>query len=271
MGTTLSINFPTTINAYDKTFGFGFVFGDCFVTKLAPSGNTLVFSTYLGGNGDDVALRVRVDGANNVYIAGWTRSTDFITPVTAGTAFDNSYNGTAGSNLGDAFFAELNPAGSALLYATLLGGPSSDGAAGMAIDSQGHVVITGLAHGGFPKKGTPFNTFMGGRRFIRGIHRSHSFGAELAALQRDPRRRQRRLRERARHRLHRCHLCGGVLGVGSLSDGRRLLRYDVQRRRRRRDRPQDELDGSQLGYSTFLGGGGADTGTGIVVDAAGAA
>jgi hypothetical protein len=271
VGTTLSINFPTTINAYDKTFGFGFVFGDCFVTKLAPSGNTLVFSTYLGGNGDDVALRVRVDGANNVYIAGWTRSTDFITPVTAGTAFDNSYNGTAGSNLGDAFFAELNPAGSALLYATLLGGPSSDGAAGMAIDSQGHVVITGLAHGGFPKKGTPFNTFMGGADlFVASIDPTLSgqnsllFSAILGGANDDF---GNALDIDSTDAIYvaGCSESGAFPTVGGSFDttfnggGADAIVLKMS------------STGSQLGYSTFLGGGGADTGTGIVVDAAGAA
>ena len=63
---------------------------DGFVSKLNPNGTALVYSTYLGGGGDDRAISIAVDNSEDVYIAGATSSSDF--PTTPG-AFDTSYNG----------------------------------------------------------------------------------------------------------------------------------------------------------------------------------
>src|SRR3989475_4382590 len=106
-GETLSSNFPTIAGAFDTSFNGGGVFGDAFVTKVNPTGSGLVYSTYLGGIGDDQGLGIAVDGSGNAYVTGRTRSTDF--PVTRG-AFQTSYGG------GDdrRFVFQLNSTGSAL-------------------------------------------------------------------------------------------------------------------------------------------------------------
>lgn len=180
VGTTLSIDFPTTLNAYDRTFGFGPFYGDGFVTKLSSSGAQLVYSTYLGGNADDVPQRVVLGPLDNVYVAGWTRSNNFIAPATASSAYDNTYAGTVGLSYGDAFLAVLKFDGTQLLYGTLLGGSGADAAFGIALDSSARVYLTGLAGQGFPKKGAAFQTYAGsGDCFIACVDPNASGAASL--------------------------------------------------------------------------------------------
>jgi beta-propeller repeat-containing protein len=114
-GFTNSMNFPTTPGAYNTTFngaGPPWFYGDAFVTKLNSHGNALVYSTYLGGSGDDLGLGIALDRADKVYVAGSTNSTNF--PTTAG-AFDTTYNGAGPPYFyGDAFVTKLDvPAGEA--------------------------------------------------------------------------------------------------------------------------------------------------------------
>ena len=92
---------------------------DAFVTKLNATGTALVYSTYLGGNGDDYGHGIAVDGSGNAYVTGDTASTNF--PTTAG-AFQTSYGG----GNGDAFVTKLNATGTALVYSTYLGGNGND-------------------------------------------------------------------------------------------------------------------------------------------------
>jgi hypothetical protein len=109
-GHTFSANFPTTENAYDRTFkGDG---RDTFVTKLSSDGRTLFYSTYLGGTSWDYGMTIAVDTAHNAYVGGFTHGGY---PVTAGAA-----DVTFGSP-GDGFVAKLNADGSQLVYATYLG------------------------------------------------------------------------------------------------------------------------------------------------------
>ena len=87
-GTTGSADFPTTLGAYQTTYGGN---GDAFVTKLNPMGTALVYSTYLGGTGNEVGYGIAVDTAGNAYVTGFTTSTtDF--PTTAG-AYQTSFGG----------------------------------------------------------------------------------------------------------------------------------------------------------------------------------
>ncbi|MCM3541335.1 SBBP repeat-containing protein, partial [Priestia endophytica] len=109
-GLTISTNFPTTPGAFDTTFNGG---RDVFVTKLNPTGNALIYSTYLGGTGIEDGNGIAVDAGGNAYITGLTGSADF--PTTPG-AFDTTYNGN-----GDAFVTKLDPTGSMLIYSTYLG------------------------------------------------------------------------------------------------------------------------------------------------------
>jgi hypothetical protein len=110
---------------------------DAFLTKIAPAGNSLVYSTYLGGTGDDAATSLAVDASGNAYVAGVTSSKDF--PATAGAA-QIKCGGACNLN---AFVAKFNSFGTSLTYATYLGGSGSDGAADMAVDASGNVYVTG--------------------------------------------------------------------------------------------------------------------------------
>jgi beta-propeller repeat-containing protein len=132
-GFTYSANFPTLPEAAQPRFG-GAV--DVFVAKLNPTGSALVYTTYLGGTGDDRGLGVAVDSAGNAYVAGITLSPDF--PTTAGAV------GTTFGGESDAFVAKLSPNGSALVYSTYLGGINFDAASAIAVDTAGHAWVAGL-------------------------------------------------------------------------------------------------------------------------------
>ncbi|MCI0423602.1 MAG: SBBP repeat-containing protein, partial [Acidobacteria bacterium] len=98
-GYTDSTNFPTA-SPYRATNSGG---RDGFVARLNATGNALVYSTYLGGSGSDLAFAIALDGQSNVYVAGSTASTSFPTV--------NPYQATLGA-LRDAFVTKFNPAGS---------------------------------------------------------------------------------------------------------------------------------------------------------------
>jgi hypothetical protein len=144
-----SSDFPVTPGAFQSTNRAAANEGsDAFITKLNPAGTALVYSTYLGGSGNDTGNAITLDSAGNVYMAGKTASIDF--PVTPG-AFQTTCHATNyGSN---AFIAKLNPGGTALVYSTYLGGSGADNdvnmtwggdaASGLAIDSAGNTYVTG--------------------------------------------------------------------------------------------------------------------------------
>src|SRR5206468_3695516 len=92
-GTAGSLDFPTTPGAL-KTATTNAQSPDAFVTKLDPSGSTLIYSTYLGGSRDDRGYGIAVDSDGNAYVTGTTSSTDF--PTTMG-AFQTTNRGTADS------------------------------------------------------------------------------------------------------------------------------------------------------------------------------
>ncbi|MBI2322917.1 MAG: SBBP repeat-containing protein [Chloroflexi bacterium] len=133
-GYTDPADFPTTAGAFERTYNGGG--NDAFVAKLSADGSALVYGTYLGGSGQDVANAIAVDAAGNAYVAGWAISADF--PTTAG-AFDRTYGGSGG----DAFVVKLDTTGSALAYATYLGGSSQDDSSGIAVDAAGSAYVTG--------------------------------------------------------------------------------------------------------------------------------
>ena len=130
-GGTLSSNFPTA-NAYDSIFGGGFFKWDCFLTKFAQDGQTLVYSTYLGGGDSEHGRGIAVEDGFP-YIAGWTASSGF--PMV------NAYDSTQ-SGISDGFVTKFNNDGQTLVYSTYLGGSASDNAYSIAVDS-GHAHVTG--------------------------------------------------------------------------------------------------------------------------------
>ena len=105
-----------------------------FVAKLSPAGDRLIYSTLLGGSGNDVANGIAVNSAGNAFVAGATYSTDFPTVLPIQSAL-------AGQQ--DAFVAELDSTGASLLFSTYLGGKGDDSAAGIALDASGNVYVTG--------------------------------------------------------------------------------------------------------------------------------
>lgn len=161
-GFTSSLNFPARGAAQTNYAGNNsslqqLQFGDAFVAKLNPTGTTLVYATYLGGGGDDFATAIAIDAAGNAYVAGNTQSTNFPTttgaPQRTARGFGGDDNGFY--NPGDAWAAKLNPAGSALLYATYLGGQLNDFAAGIAVNAGGEAIVVGAT------KSTDFPTTTG--------------------------------------------------------------------------------------------------------------
>ena len=105
------------------------------MTKLDASGAALGYSTYLGGSDYDFGHGIALDGAGSAYLTGYTGSANF--PTTAG-AFDTTYNGDD-----DAFVTKLDASGAALGYSTFLGGGSTDGGLGIALDGAGSAYLTG--------------------------------------------------------------------------------------------------------------------------------
>ena len=154
-GETESNDFPTTAGAFDTSFNGN---NDAFVTKLNATGSALVYSTYLGGSGDDRGHGIALD-AGNAYVTGETESTNF--PTTLG-AFDTSFNGNV-----DAFVTKLNATGSApLLYSTYLGGSTADRGFEIAVDGAGGAYVTGQTAGGtpvFPTTAGAFDTSFNGQ------------------------------------------------------------------------------------------------------------
>ncbi len=132
-GSTESMNFPT-VNPMQPAYGGGD--NDVFVAKLNATGSALVYSTYLGGGGDDRGLAVAVDASGNAYVTGLTTSTNFPTA--------NAVQATFAGGGRDVFVAKLNAAGAALAYSTYLGGSGFEDASGIALDGQGSAYVTGF-------------------------------------------------------------------------------------------------------------------------------
>jgi len=133
-GETYSSNFPTA-NPYDVSIDGDI---DAFVSKLSNLGNTLVYSTYLGGNSSqhDGGYGIIVDDNRNAYVTGWTLSTDFpvVNPIQTNNA--GSY---------DAFLTLFDSSGHALTYSTYLGGSDADWGGAATIDAENTVFVTGYS------------------------------------------------------------------------------------------------------------------------------
>jgi hypothetical protein len=130
-GSTRSASFPLA-SPLQPTFGGGV--SDAFVFELNSTGSSLVFSTFLGGNGQDYTEGLAIDNAGTVYVAGTTLSTNF--PLA------NATQKTMGGNH-TAFAAKIAPGGTSLLYSTYYGGSGGDYNNGMALDSGGNLYFYG--------------------------------------------------------------------------------------------------------------------------------
>lgn len=139
-GVTGSTNFPTTSPFQAANAGGN----DIFVTKLNAAGTARVYSTYLGGSGDDRGFGIAVDSSGNAYLTGLTNSSTNFPRVSA-------LQNTFGGGTWDSFVTKLNAAGSALVYSTFLGGSGDEnasllqtGGSGIAVDSSGRAWVTGM-------------------------------------------------------------------------------------------------------------------------------
>jgi hypothetical protein len=149
-GKTTSADFPTAQPLQPALRGSS----DAFVAALNPQGSALLYSTYVGGSGDDAGLGVAVDASGNAYVTGSTTSTDFPTP-----------NAIRFANAGglDAFIFKLNAAGTSLLYSTYLGGSGDDTPTGIAIDGANAAYVAGRTNSpDFPTTSAFQNTPQGG-------------------------------------------------------------------------------------------------------------
>lgn len=147
-GSTNSTNFPTAGSAYQSSNKGN---GDAFITKVNAAGTALIYSTYLGGSEADGATALALSNGS-VLLTGYTSSVDFPTqvPVSGSNPFQLNYGGGT-----DAFVAELNTTGNALVYSSYLGGTGYDVGEGITVDSSGDAYVTGLTQStNFPIAGT---------------------------------------------------------------------------------------------------------------------
>lgn len=131
-GSTTSVNFPATSGAYDTSHNG---VKDAFITRLTASGDSLVYSTYFGGSGDDEPWALTLDLDGGPIFSGYVESVDFPTSI---DAFDLTHNG-----LQDANITQLDPLGASIRYSTYFGGSDLDGGWELALDGTGNPILTG--------------------------------------------------------------------------------------------------------------------------------
>ena len=142
-GFTASADFPT-LGALQSVFG-GAAY-DAFVTKLATTGSEFIYSTFLGGSGEDYALKIAMDSSGDAYVTGYSNSTDFPVANAMQPVYGGGTCGAPSSTIPcfDAFVTKLSKDGARLAYSTYLGGSGGDYGYGIAVDSTGHACVTGL-------------------------------------------------------------------------------------------------------------------------------
>ncbi|MFX1255714.1 MAG: SBBP repeat-containing protein [Promethearchaeota archaeon] len=131
VGTTGSSNL-SPLDAFQPTYAGGAY--DVFIAKFSPDGQSLLYFTFLGGSNDDEGIDVGVDAANNIWVTGFTSSTDFPTM--------NAYQENNGGGE-DAFLTKINVDGQSLLFSTYFGGDGLDRGWRLAVDNSGDVAVAG--------------------------------------------------------------------------------------------------------------------------------
>lgn len=184
-GITFSSDFPFTPGAFQTTFkgletntDYNNAAGDAFVSKFSSQG-AIVYSTYLGGTLREAAAGIAVGADGAAYVTGITTSTNF--PVTANApqktyGGDRAYGTVGNSYYGDGFLAKVNPQGTALVYATYLGGKGDEAGMDIAVDVSNNAYVAGFTtstefpvtadasqrvNGGFGGQGFPPNANQG--------------------------------------------------------------------------------------------------------------
>jgi Thrombospondin type 3 repeat/Beta-propeller repeat len=150
-GTTYSTDFPTVTpyqatNAGDR---------DVFVLKLSAAGNSIVYSTYIGGTALDIGSDIVINSSGEAFVTGYTQSAGY---DVAGTPFDNTLGGTE-----DAFITRLNAGGNSLVASTFFGGGAKDEAFGLTLHAGDTVYICGQTlSSDLPFKSAYDSTYGGG-------------------------------------------------------------------------------------------------------------
>ena len=169
-GWTLAADFPVTPGAFQPVRGSDW---DAFVTKVAPDGGALSYSSYLGGDGTDTGYGIAVDSSGRAYVTGGTSSANF--PVTPG-AFQPVRSGGS-----DAFIARISSGGTTLLDGTYLGGSSGEYATDICLDASGNVYVAGdTPSTNFPTTPGAFRTTFCGGVWDGFVTKLHFGGVGLA-------------------------------------------------------------------------------------------
>lgn len=152
-GVTSQTDFPVTSGVVQGTLGGGVgQINDGFIVKINSTGNGFAASSFLGGSGQDWPTGLHLDGNGNIYVAGYTESTDF--PVTAG-AYQTSF-GEVLSESSAMFVAKLNSSVTTLSYSTYIRPENNEAIQAFKVDAAGHVYLTGWQSTAAPQVITPF-------------------------------------------------------------------------------------------------------------------
>jgi hypothetical protein len=253
VGTTKSISYPISSPASPRARASL----DVYVTKMHVESATLVYTLFIGTGDDDRGHAVAVDNVGHAYITGATRSNIFPTVDPVQSIWGGGY---------DAFVAKLSLDGASLLYSTYLGGAADDSATDIALDGAGNTYLVGQsASSDFPTKDAiqadvggnndvfvtkldptgsalVFSTYLGGTEYDvgRGIDITTAGEVYLTGLSAST----------------DFPTLGSLYPAPSTGDSHAIV-------------SRLNAAGATLVYSTYLGGGGIDTGSGIAVDVAG--
>lgn len=170
---TKSSNFPSTAGLLPNTYKGMY---DIMLVKLNPEATQILFSTYIGGNDDDIPYDIALTGsADDIVVAGFTRGSNF--PITQGV-YQPAYAGYTS----DGFVLKLNNAGSSLLFSTFIGSDLEDYIQDMTVDAASNIYIGGYSSSNFPTTPAAYqktNTVWGGYDFF--VAKLNPTGASLLA------------------------------------------------------------------------------------------
>ena len=255
MGYTFSNDYPSTPQAYESRYHVGQ--GDIFVTKLNASGTALVYSTFWGGSGYDCGKGMALDSAGNVYITGYTYSTDFPVRATLYPVVSDGYTCVA-------FVTKLNAGATRLEYSTILYGGDEVAGNSIAVDGAGNAYITGITStSDYPVTAGSYDTSFngGGDAFVTKLDASGTVLVYSTFLGGDSKDEGTAI---AVDSAGNAYITGstqssaypataGAYGTNSNGGGDAFV-------------TKLNESGNSLAYSTFLGGNVQDEGTGIAVD-----
>lgn len=230
-------------------------------TKPLVIDPTLVYSTYLGGSGDDQGSSIAVDSSNNVYVAGTTSSTNF---PTLGPAFATN------AGLSDIFVTKINAAGSAIVYSTYIGGSGLDRGDGIAVDGSGNAYVVGRVDSSstnFPTTSGAFATTYRGGDFDGVLFKLNAQGNALVYSTFIGGEANDSTEGVAVDAAGNAYITGGTKSFGfptTANAYQATIGGDTDAYL-----AKVNSTGTGLLYSTYLGGTGTDRGAGVAIDASG--